>query len=132
MWQPRLKWGIAFALAFVVAACEECEDGPTDSEHIEFDVELFNTGNEQVHIFALDETFPCCQVTGHGSRVVHITNVSPGTSIQFSVGRNGEILETQFCPADDGVKKDVVWQPLFSDPLICSDGWGGAPAAPRR
>ncbi len=129
---------MAIALAFMAASCEECEEPTGGSGHIEFDVVLYNEDQTTpIHMFALNETCPCCQVGSQSARSVHITKVSPGTSVAFSVGRNGVKFTSaqNSCLADDDTDKVVTWIPDSpgSDGgfLDCGGGWGAPPAAAR-
>lgn len=94
--------------------------GLADNKDVQ--VTLSNTDGQPVHLFLHGEDFPCCQVASGGTRTVTVL-MTPGGSVTFWAGRNGETLTTRTCTLTDTGWNSAHATVTFSGGGLTCSGW---------
>lgn len=97
---------LGIVLAVMTLTAMECSENPVEEalsgdDDVLIRVTKHNLDTENIHIFARNEDFPCCQVAPGDTDNTSTVLASEGEQVNFSAGRNGTAFASVTCTATD-------------------------------
>lgn len=99
----RLFGAVLAVLTLTAGECSEnpVEEGLAGEDDVLIRVTKHNLDTENIHIFARNEDFPCCQVAPGDQDATSTVLASEGEEVAFSAGRNGNRFASVNCTVTD-------------------------------